>query len=290
MPAYSQQKRVKHDFCNICGKLSDLTWDHVPPKACRNSISVKFNHLMDGIPEFNDYKMISQNGIRFRSLCSDCNNTLLGKEYDPELVKFTSGVVSYIDASLEQGPPGIMDLSALGICKVKIKVNRVARAICGHILAAKNEYDNQTISDSKFREFFLNPSAQPPQNYRLLMWFYPYSTIIIARDFVVKKVENTPLAIPEGMCSIVSSFPIAYILCNDQYSGTLCNLFDYCTTDIDEEKLITIDFTSCLLENGRLRHPVWPAYVSNTQDGVDMLFASKYTTTSSVLGIRNLKL
>ena len=30
---YIKQTRAKRDRCNICGRIRDLTWDHVPPKA-----------------------------------------------------------------------------------------------------------------------------------------------------------------------------------------------------------------------------------------------------------------
>lgn len=29
--SYAREKRKIQDRCNICGRTSDLTWDHVPP-------------------------------------------------------------------------------------------------------------------------------------------------------------------------------------------------------------------------------------------------------------------
>ena len=289
MGSYSKAKREKIDFCNICGEKSALTWDHVPPQSCLNSVPVKFNHLMRGLPEFNKYEASSQNGVKFRSLCSNCNNNLLGAEYDKELTRFTSAVLSHLQDSVEQLPPGLVNVSDLPQFVGTFKVNRIARAICGHILAAKNEYDNQTLPDVQLRKYFLNPTALPPKDYHLLMWFYPYSTITIARDFIAKKISATNDLIPEGMCSIVSSFPLAYLLCDDQYTGTLCSLFDLCSREIDDETPVTFDFASCLLKPGILRHPLWPAYVSSTDGGVDMILTSKYTVDSSVFGIRHLE-
>ena len=277
MGNYSKQKRNKIDFCNICGKETALTWDHVPPQSCLNSVPVKFNHLMRGMPNFNKYEACSQNGVKFRSICPECNNNLLGREYDPELALFTDAVIAHLQATIALLPTGVVDVANLPPFSGKFKVNRIVRAICGHILAAKNEYDDQSLPDCQIRDFFLLPSSLPPKDFHLLMWFYPYSTITIARDFVAKKITATNALIPDGVCSVVSSFPLAYLLCDDQYNGTLHNLLDHCTSNIDEEVAITVDFASCLIKPGILRHPLWPAYVSSSEGGVDMVLTSKHT-------------
>ena len=40
---YDKVKRDKTDFCNICGKYENLTWDHVPPKCCNNMYPIRGN-------------------------------------------------------------------------------------------------------------------------------------------------------------------------------------------------------------------------------------------------------
>lgn len=290
MSNYSKQKRAQMDYCNICGAKTILTWDHVPPKACLNSIPVRINQMMDGMPKYNDYSKSSQNGVKFRSICSTCNNTLLGREYDPELVEFTAGLVSHIQSELEQFLPGFIDVNSLPPYTKKCKINRIARAVCGHILSAKNEFDGQTTIDCRLREYFLDPRLSPPKDYKLLFWFYPYSTITIARDFISKKVFDPLVTIPDGVTSIVSSFPLAYLLCSGSYEGMLDDLFAVCDEEIDREIILTVDFKTCLMESGELRHPLWPIYVSEDQTGVDMVLTSKHTLGSSVLGIRKLEI
>ena len=44
---YEKKKRNLKDRCNICGKVSDLTWDHVPPKFCFNNIRVEYNSILE---------------------------------------------------------------------------------------------------------------------------------------------------------------------------------------------------------------------------------------------------
>ena len=58
---YDKVKRDKTDFCNICGKYENLTWDHVPPKCCNNMYPIKANSWWEGIPEDTNYE---KKGVR----------------------------------------------------------------------------------------------------------------------------------------------------------------------------------------------------------------------------------
>lgn len=95
---YSREKRDVKDYCNICGKYGRLTWDHVPPKACDNYDLVKYGTFFD-IQDEDPFYSISQNGIKYRSICSNCNNKLLGSNYDIELINFTNTVASLLDST-----------------------------------------------------------------------------------------------------------------------------------------------------------------------------------------------
>ena len=96
---YDKVKRDKIDFCNICGKYENLTWDHVPPKCCNNMYPIKVNSWWEGIPEDTNYEKNYQNGIRYRSLCSECNSKL-GAKYDIVLDKFTKDLTRIIESSI----------------------------------------------------------------------------------------------------------------------------------------------------------------------------------------------
>ena len=129
--------------CNICGEQAKLTEDHVPPKFWNNS-KIKFFSQGFGTmdpPRANmPYPQQARKGIVFRTLCEKCNNDLLGDKTDKHLKEF-------IDI-IKTGAP-IRRYSHFLNCNVY--VNRVARAVTGHILAAKNSYDdwsNITYSDA----------------------------------------------------------------------------------------------------------------------------------------------
>jgi len=45
--------------------------------------------------------LISQNGVKFRTLCGKCNNDLLDLRYDPELIPFTECVAPFLKLKKE---------------------------------------------------------------------------------------------------------------------------------------------------------------------------------------------
>ncbi|MBE6829083.1 MAG: hypothetical protein E7519_02605 [Ruminococcaceae bacterium] len=281
MISYSKEKRAKTDYCNICGKFSELTWDHVPPQSCFNEYNTKFNGLFDGLPEEDKFKGLQQNGIRYRSICSNCNNNLLGSNYDPELNIFTKSVKELMVSSIKL-PSKIL---------VSVKVNKLARAVCGHLLAAKNFYDSEILIDKKLRKYFLNPELQPPQGMSLLIRIYPYSTIIVMRDAFIAKLGNSSIKFPSGVISIISAYPIAYILSGKGGNCGLLDLFTYCTSDIEQSVEIPIDFYSCFYPNTHeFRNLAWPCNISDEPDGAGMLLGYGHTLDQSIIGIRDLKL
>ena len=84
---YREHKGHKTGPCNICGTRGQLTWDHVPPKGgvdlqlveIERATAVFTSSLGMEKPE------ISQNGLKFRTLCATCNNKRLGAKFDPAL-------------------------------------------------------------------------------------------------------------------------------------------------------------------------------------------------------------
>ena len=76
--------KIVIDKCHICGQNRALTWEHIPPKSSGNNRSVKYYYTFD-VPSLDDslsetaqsHKKafhVSQGGLKFRTLCSDCNN------------------------------------------------------------------------------------------------------------------------------------------------------------------------------------------------------------------------
>lgn len=104
-----------------------------------------------------------------------------------------------------------------------VKINRLCRAICGHLLAAKTFYDDLCLIDANLREYVINMGSLPPEDMSLMYWIYPYPTIILMRDINVGSF-NGRYSLPDGTISIMSSFSMAYIVSTTK--DEKCGLFD----------------------------------------------------------------
>lgn len=273
---YKKIKRSKIDKCNICGEVTNLTWDHVPPKNCFNDTKIVCNRLFD--PEAlrisRKYK-IFQSGIRYRTICGNCNNGLLGAIYDTELKKFIDVIDKMFNSKI------ILD----GIYNTTFNANKISRSIVGHLLSAKAEYDGETLIDEKLRTFFLNQSNIPPDNLKLLYYIYPYESMLILRDIVVEELAE----LPSGLISCLLFYPIAFILCDGVRNCSLTDMFSLCSKNIDDETNIPINFNSCRHSNGRLRHFLWPCNISNKDDGTSFILGGKHFVDSVYAPKREIK-
>jgi len=272
-----RNRRSKIDYCNICEKFESLTWDHVPPKSCFNNEKIKYNTFYEGVNnekarltggELTQY-ITSQNGVKFRTICATCNNSLLGVKYDPELenlAKFTDALVSS-DIML---PPSVT---------TKSKINKLSRSIVGHILAAKDMYDNQVLTDKKLRKYFLDASSLPPRDMMLLFRIYPFASIVIQRDCIVASL-NKENVFPGGMSDCLSFYPVAFVLCSSGSNCGLLDLFSKCTENIDDEVDIPIDLSSHKHRNDDvIRHFLWPINVSDDDYGASVMVTGSTSTS-----------
>ena len=171
MSLYNKTDKI----CNICKKNGTLSEDHVPPKG------VLFNKVvwMDNFGkqfQKEDGKLrirLSQNGIRFKTICHSCNNKL--HDYDRKLVEFSKSIHNKLIENLDN--PQFNEV------EIECYPNAVMRSILGHLLAVKVETDNVVI-DSSIRSLIFDDSKIIPEKVNIYYWFYPFANIRIARDFV----------------------------------------------------------------------------------------------------------
>jgi hypothetical protein len=236
----NQGKRGKVDICNICKKSASLSWDHVPPKGGIDLKPVEqvtiLQHLA-GNPEEQKFH-ISQNGVKYRTLCKHCNERL-GHSYDPVLNSFALGVGQILKSIVEVPP----------IIHYKTQPAILIRAILGHLLAAKGVIDDVVV-DQKIREFLFDDQAQLPEEIKIFYWIYPYKEIVIVRDVVMPAVRGD-FSRNGFFSGILKYFPIAYLVCNlEQYEG-LDELTIYHDLKFEDTVEISIRLTD-------VKHPAWP--------------------------------
>jgi hypothetical protein len=91
-------KGPKVGISNICGEEGELTEDHTPPKGSVRITQVKMNHIVEilAVEPPGSKARVSQNGVKYRTLCSRCNTVLLGSNYDLEFNSFVGKVAKIV--------------------------------------------------------------------------------------------------------------------------------------------------------------------------------------------------
>lgn len=277
---YIEHKRNQVDRCNICGNVEELKWDHVPPKSSGNSVEINVNTLYKGLPTEDSYQRKYQNGIKFRSLCQSCNSVLLSK-YDVAYKRFVEDIKQLLKTSVTL-PQTV---------HIPIEINKVLRSVCGHIVAAKNHYDDVNTIDPELRKYVLDEQYKINPDFKLYYWIYPYKTVCIVRDVCVKGYSDK-VSFPERPLSSLASFPIAFVLESeaDKDCG-LIDLFQYATADINETVTIPVDFGSSYYPGtGKVRNFLWPCNVGDEWDDAGFIIGGDGMMTDSRVGVANKKI
>lgn len=244
-----KSERPEIDFCNICGKKRKLTEDHVPPKFWHNSSQKRYSiafSTADPPQAKSPFPWKANHGITYKSICQECNSWL-GSEADKEMKVMCDAVHKQLHREI-----------FLCYENVEVKVNRVARSVIGHMLAAKNFYDAECTIDNALRAYVLNKTALPPEDMYLYYYPYEYESIVVARDFI-----SGAAGLESAMLSMISSYPLAFLLSNKRIQG-MGEMFSKCTTDIDEKKTLLVSRSySADPRTGIIRPPLWPVDISN---------------------------
>src|SRR4030042_5847231 len=211
--AVKHKKESKESPCNICNNYNKLTFDHIPPKACINIIPIKIYHSPD---RKQDNYLISQNGLKFKSICSKCNNARLGKLFDSELSILVNNIKKF--AELKKNNIIITP----DIFSFNIMPQRIGRAVIGHILSSlppENLTKNAHIS--LMQKYFMNYNEYLDNSIEIYYWFYPYKDDIRLAWF----------SFPINLSSkellfnyLLKFYPIAFLIIYSKPEGIRVNL------------------------------------------------------------------
>jgi len=205
---YTETKRDQIGPCNICTRKSILGWDHVPPQGAIEFSAVEIKSILQNVApdKSKDKFIISQNGLKYRTLCNECNNKL-GREFDPILNEFSKGVGRFLNSNISLPP----------IVHFRTKPNAIIRAILGHMLAAKAHFDN-AVTDELIRAFVFDMNASLPPTINVFFWVYPYRNIVVLRNIMMPAVRGRFNEF--ASFDILKYFPIAYLVTDkSQYEG-----------------------------------------------------------------------
>jgi hypothetical protein len=189
----------KDKICNICQREKELSVDHVPPQTCppaKSRVTSKLLYQIIGDTSFRPRQ--DQNGVTFKTICSDCNN-LLGSKYDWALGDFARKIESFVESNL----------SLPDSFEVECQPNAVMRSILGHLLAAKTETD-EVVIDALIRPSLLDSSIPIHDDIHILYWVYPYEETVIFRDFCMPSVRGRFRDI--GFFNLIKFYPLAFLV------------------------------------------------------------------------------
>jgi hypothetical protein len=190
-------------LCNICLQPKPLTWDHVPPQGCVNAKGVMITNWLPELTSQKERPLLSQNGVKFRTICRDCNSLMSGG--DKALINLSYKVREALESPIK--------LHRTLTCRTDI--NLIMRSIIGHLLATKSGVD-ESVFDEQARKYVLDHSLPIPEEVHIFFWLYPYKEIRINRDLFLPKVRGPFRMFTEevGCFHVLKFYPFAFLVTN----------------------------------------------------------------------------
>ena len=230
-------------ICNICGILSRLTEDHIPPKGVPLVGQVYLSRLTEtlGVEKLRRSERFFQRGVKYRSICANCNNVLLGSKYDPTLIQFCKELHSTLARTV------FLPISR------PVKINRLLRAFVAHLISHGIEQHRVGTLSSDLTDYLLNDSAAFPANLRAYLWLYPYKPQIVAHGLGRISKFGAPDNI--SVFSLLKFYPIGFLcsisdLPHDELAQ-VTRVDSLSSTSIDH--LVSVELNISFIPHGR-----WP--------------------------------
>ena len=238
---------AKHGVCNICGAEGVLTEDHTPPKGCIKIGQVQLQHIVNhlNLEQPAGKGRLLQNGVKYRTLCHTCNNTLLGANYDPAFIGFVNNVGTCINSTIEL-PRTI---------PTEIEPQKVMRSLVGHISAQGVNRYKKGPDTEPIRDYFIDPTMPLPEHMRIYYWLYPFKNHVMARDCAYMDLRvGKPCVI-----WFIKFFPIAFMITfnqPDELNFKMSELSRWRDREIDFRTTEHVALTN-------LPHQYWPEAPTN---------------------------
>ncbi len=230
-------------ICNICGEHGKLTDDHIPPRGVSQLAAVEMLQIHDLLAVGSgprESARFSQNGFKFRTLCKNCNNSLLGARYDPVLAALAKDVRQFIKSQLTLPQVG----------HFHTEPNKLVRCVVGHLLAhGLNQHRSGSAIDA-LTDYFLDEEAAFPDFIKLYYWVYPYKDQV-----VVKGAGLFPYYWQfQAVFLLMKFFPLSFFFVIDEpkeWRVPHRRLDNLLTTDITRRAALPVNFFG-------LPHQRWP--------------------------------
>lgn len=226
--------------CALCTQYSKLTENHVPPEAVGNHdawLAQSYMTTMTADQELLFGRRFSR-GIRFRTLCEECNNAL-GNSEDRALVDFYRRIQKLVDSPLR-----LPDTTV-----VAARPNLIIRGLYAH-LASANDNGMPNVFDIEAREIFFHKRSLRLASWNLFYWVYQGPTMFLMRSaFLASFGSNVEI----DHVHILKASPLAFAFSQRPTLHGLPNMMKFVQQNDQAEVELPI------ILNRRDPHPVWPA-------------------------------
>jgi hypothetical protein len=203
-----ETRGAKHGRCNICGQMGPLTEDHTPPKGCVKPRQVEVQSLLRKLTlaKAGPGSRFSQNGLKYRTLCARCNNSLLGGTYDPALIEFAASIKGVAETRLAL--PNVLRVAGVP--------GRICRSVVGHLSAQGVDRYLKGAETELIAAYILSEAEPLPASISIGCWLYPYQSTVVVRDAAYLDLgSNNPFAI-----WLLKFYPVAfYVAWNADWFG-----------------------------------------------------------------------
>ena len=200
--------------CNICGAVGPLTEDHSPPKSCHRPKAVQVRHIVDLLAAERSPterpSRILQNGLKFKTLCHQCNNDYLGLRYDPALANFTNAVSSFLTSSI----------TLPEVANIRGNPQRMMRSIFGHVAAQGVDRYLKGKETEQLVEWFKDDTAVLPEGIRFYYWPFPHQDCIVFRDAAYLQISRSDVCV----IWLMKFFPVSFLMTFEKTLNPMFNL------------------------------------------------------------------
>lgn len=206
-----RRKKTVFGACNLCGSERELCADHVPPKGCGNITQVEHMELTQYLRSNESVGLqkqtmrrgrIEQNGVKHKTICSDCNNHLLGGKYDRELIGFVNNIKRHLSTRVYTGESIRLD----------VRPGYLARAVIGHILAGPSVLPLNGSYWEPLASYVLDENAVFPDNFDLYFWLNPLRGTVLLRCMSLHWFNSKSMM----LFDVLKFFPVSFVYVHDE--------------------------------------------------------------------------
>lgn len=239
----------KDGICNMCGKFGQLTEDHTPPKGCIKLKQIDIQHIADHLSATQSKGKGAirkfQSGVKYRTLCSHCNNHILGTMNDPIFIDFVNQIIQCLNS--------YRDIS-YGL-NIRTKPQRLMRSLLGHITAQGVDRFKKGPNTEELKNYMLDETRSLPRFLTIYCWLFPYQRQVLVRDSVYMELKKSSQPV---FMWLLKFFPIAFFVAwdEDPQFTNLTNLSIWRDANIDDEISVHISTHPII-------HPNWPEAPTN---------------------------